>query len=1428
MKALAAVAVVLAMPLTVLAGDWKDVLPAGATGYVFGGGSVDGFQSIQAKTAFDDKGAGFAEIEGISAGGGKWPDGLTGAYVHRADGKEFQFKAKLPNGEYLVWLCAGKVIKPDGPRHFLLQAGETKLLDETPDDATMSGTKYLGRFFLTAVPSKPESLWSSYVDVMYPGTTTTVKVTDGVLSVKLSSHFLSALVAVPADKKADFEKMVAAIRQKRIEEFSPKANAPKALAAAPEGTGEYVIWTPTDPEAIGPLSVPSEAERKSMAIAAAGAPGQRVIINLAVLPNADLGRSTLELSDLKGPGTISAKAIQGFFQNHFYGGRNGWGQGVLAPTLTLEMDKGITRSLWLWLSVPDDAKPGLYKATFTFKPAKGKPSEIPVSFEVYPFHLDDNIPMSCGYWGGAGPIPAWMSAETRKKVLADRLAWMRSVGLTSITVSGISVKGLNKDGTTNLSLDPSMLQAAKAAGMARNPFQALMLENWMGGVGRTIARMIPAASGVYDNPGAEFKAEEFRGYCLDAAKQYKKMIDSAEVPVVVTAVDEPRETEINSWNRNFADTVEYLKIIRQAGLVSSVDPMADSHGITNTDYTPFVDYCDVLSTHGWALSAQMMRMTVARKKVLWLYNVGVDRYSWGFYNWRAGSTGRWEWQLHDGGRGAAGNIDGYPNHEAFNPLAGYVGGLTQEAPLDVLPGGFAVQPRFMTSGQGVTDFTYLYTLEQALRAKYDGDKAGVAKEARDWLDALRRAMPEFPQVKGLASAADSAKVGMGIEDSCRLQCAAWQSKVADYLKRLGAKGPGDPPPAKVDETPIKRRALLVEAVIRGTHLYQCRPTTSAVPSLEIDLPSEQQAALLKTYDALLATPPEQLAKWVAGDDHAFDTKAMTDLAEAKITLGAKLPVNLATNYIAYRVGAFEPSAIRAVASLYQMVLEGDRDGDALQSLFRIYQAAGLPIYMGELGINWGDAQFLAMGKELSQQCWPSPISTISTKPEAWQIAARKLQNWGEHWTGKITAATYAKELMEFPAIRDCAQAIKAMPAQKVCVIGHSFTMSQHWSSHGSFVDIAAEVIKAGNPNVKFVNFQAGGLRPGRALKEFADKAIAEKPDKVLLVQVVENEQQQADLKTLIGKLTAAGAKVYFLDGLQVEGNNIVTYAPGTVEAAKSAGATIVEVQKLLKVSPFRGDFVCLDGVHMNPVYHKVMATEWVKFLAGKRQAALGEVVDPAAEPKVASVVGTEIAKIDKLPSLKNAADWTTCAAGLAELDSGTIEISKGNTRIAQRIFLGRTDKDLYVLIFNCEPDTDRMVTNFKDPKADRGKTIYSDDDSEMFIATNPKTPNDHYQLMVNSAGALADVRNKTQEWDSGAAVTAKVIPSSFGVPGAWLVEMVIPFDKLGGAPAAGATWNMNFTRIRQQKGIKDWKFTWSPMPDESFHHPDKFKSVTFK
>jgi hypothetical protein len=65
--------------------------------------------------------------------------------------------------------------------------------------------------------------------------------------------------------------------------------------------------------------------------------------------------------------------------------------------------------------------------------------------------------------------------------------------------------------------------------------------------------------------------------------------------------------------------------------------------------------------------------------------------------------------------------------------------------------------------------------------------------------------------------------------------------------------------------------------------------------------------------------------------------------------------------------------------------------------------------------------------------------------------------------------------------------------------------------------------------------------------------------------------------------------------------------PGTVEravrVAQSAGIEVIEVGNRLQSAPDRASFVCLDGIHMKEPYHRLMAKEWLKFLASEPQSS---------------------------------------------------------------------------------------------------------------------------------------------------------------------------------------------------------------------------------
>jgi len=407
------------------------------------------------------------------------------------------------------------------------------------------------------------------------------------------------------------------------------------------------------------------------------------------------------------------------------------------------------------------------------------------------------------------------------------------------------------------------------------------------------------------------------------------------------------------------------------------------------------------------------------------------------------------------------------------------------------------------------------------------------------------------------------------------------------------------------QAPEARLAQLVEANIIAVHAFQVLLAKSSgkgqacfspgtLSDAALNALSEHQAKLLKS-------DPAQLRLWVQGGKSTFDPTAdLEPILSSGLRIPDNAPVTVFTNYLRQNTKASELKT-RAIANLYQTVLEVERDGDRLQEEFAFYIGLGLPVYVGQLNLPGTDADLLAVGRKLEGHSCESPVGTTAAE---WQIAGRKIWNWGEKNLHIRDERVLAAELLQEPDVKSLEPRLRALPAQKIAVVGHSFTMGLHWSSPSSFVPIVIDVFRRENPKVEFNQYAAGGLTASRAQKRFYPDVLAWKPDKVLLVVMTRTDEDYEALKQMGQGLRAAGIKPYMFD----EVHDPAAVAPGTVERARKtaeeAGIEVIEVGDILANAPDRAKFVCLDGIHMTEPYHRLMAKEWLKYLAGATTSAL--------------------------------------------------------------------------------------------------------------------------------------------------------------------------------------------------------------------------------
>jgi hypothetical protein len=403
-----------------------------------------------------------------------------------------------------------------------------------------------------------------------------------------------------------------------------------------------------------------------------------------------------------------------------------------------------------------------------------------------------------------------------------------------------------------------------------------------------------------------------------------------------------------------------------------------------------------------------------------------------------------------------------------------------------------------------------------------------------------------------------------------------------------------------------RLEQLVEANILGTHAFQVALAKKSGQGDPACYPAgaftEAQLAGIETHQAaLLGADVKAVRAWAEGKPSAFDPKAdLEPLLASGLVLADTLPVNVFTRWLAGRTKAPRVQ-VRAIASLFQTNLEVERDGDRLQEIFVFYAGLGLPVYLGQLGRPGTDADFLAMGRELEGRSCSSPVGTGAAE---WQIAGRKNWNWGEKNLGIRDDKVLAKEVLEEPDVKALVPRIRAMPAQRIAVVGHSFTMQLHWSTPGAFVPVVTAIFARENPKVEFRQFEGGGLTSTRALNRFYADVVAWKPQQVLLVVINRNDEDLDSFRRLGRGLAEAGARVLIFDDVHDPKGTASGLRERELVVAREAGMTVIEVSPLLAASPDRDRFLCLDGIHMTEPYHRLMAEQWLEFLVGARGAAL--------------------------------------------------------------------------------------------------------------------------------------------------------------------------------------------------------------------------------
>ncbi len=645
-------------------------------------------------------------------------------------------------------------------RDFQIRANGIVVVDER-----ISAEKFFSRdgfFFGEQFDDLPGTdWWDRYVKPVTPWRRFQFE-SGGRLTLELDSSRLYALILAPkaAVNEEEFEDFITSTQAARkgyflFHEFelAVERPSPRFRPSKEQTENGYVVFSRGWERDVSYHTVPMLNEIVT-SLEAAGTPGERVPVAFSIRTLRRLAGLKVSVSDLAGKSgaQIPASAVKVAAVRYklkrdadFY---------RITPELLTAFDDGplpggVTKRSWLTIEIPEDAPAGLYRGTVTLAVENAPDTQIDLALRVYPFRLavprasigvwydDPRVQGYCtGLLGGVTgtgasnvehevprrPGKIDKAAEAyRVSMLAADIASLAEHGFNALTVPVPRVVSVTPGGEVTLDF------------AALEPYARLLKEHSMNTdfAGQTylltVSRQIVSA-GAGGGAVEEYSELHQKAY-VNAVRQIAKWWNGRGVKLLAYAVDEPRERDVNPWNRNLAGTIYYVSLLNTAAVMpSTVTTMRDVQD--GVPYRPIIEAVDVVQPHPSPHNADTVEYARGAGKPLRYFNGGgFRRYDFGFYIWSQKPEGYWQW--HFDFRGLS-----------FNPFweedVGYVVYPSSKGPIPTL--------RYERTAQGIYDYRYALTLEEYISraAKVPGEEAEqTVRKARRVLSDIKRHCPRW-------------------------------------------------------------------------------------------------------------------------------------------------------------------------------------------------------------------------------------------------------------------------------------------------------------------------------------------------------------------------------------------------------------------------------------------------------------------------------------------------------------------------------------------------------------------------------------------------------------------------------------------------------------------------------------------------------------
>jgi hypothetical protein len=343
-------------------------------------------------------------------------------------------------GEYQIYRQRALIV--EGVRH-----------EDALDFASFK-KRYFRNWYKEDLPS--EVTFDKYQVPYFQEKHVTAEVRDGQLNIDFEGEnwacCVSAIIVYPEAKAEQGQRFLDFVKARRRFHFNnafkrvlhPPTGAALQPSAAEKERG-FVVFARDWMQDVYHNDRPQAGERVER-LSAAGFAGEYEPITVSLVSLKDTGSAILTVSDLKSAQGASIPAEQidvGYIQHRI---TRVTGEGsvytitprLIIPRKRAPLPAGLTRTFWLTVKVPADARPGVYRGSVHVQSERGGEVSVPLEFTVRKGTLDA-VDVPAGPFGHTIDLP-WYAEEAaawNRDMAVKSLRKLREYGFT--TVSGLPV-----------------------------------------------------------------------------------------------------------------------------------------------------------------------------------------------------------------------------------------------------------------------------------------------------------------------------------------------------------------------------------------------------------------------------------------------------------------------------------------------------------------------------------------------------------------------------------------------------------------------------------------------------------------------------------------------------------------------------------------------------------------------------------------------------------------------------------------------------------------------------------------------------------------------------------------------------------------------------------------------------------------------------